>query len=100
MGSATVQALAATTKVLDTAAGVDLAVAGELFAAARALGVEPARPPAQRNGAGVFGALIASTGNIAGAAAPAASALAPDIKRPGYHLSRCASPPLHSRAVC
>ncbi|MFH8250882.1 F0F1 ATP synthase subunit delta [Microbacterium sp. B2969] len=38
MGSATTQALAATTAALDGAAGIDLAVAGELFAAARALG--------------------------------------------------------------
>lgn len=46
------------------------------------------RPPHTRNGAGVFGPLIASTGNIAGAAAPNNAALAPSIKRPGYHLSR------------
>ncbi|KII84961.1 hypothetical protein PLICRDRAFT_349447 [Plicaturopsis crispa FD-325 SS-3] len=38
--------------------------------------------------AGVLGALIASTGNISGVAAPTASTLAPNIKRPGYHLSR------------
>jgi len=38
MGSATTQALAATTKALDAASGVDLDVAGELFAAARAVG--------------------------------------------------------------
>ncbi|KAJ6535102.1 hypothetical protein B0H19DRAFT_438018 [Mycena capillaripes] len=41
-----------------------------------------------RNSAGVLGALIASTGNISGAAAPVHSQLAPNIKRPGYHLSR------------
>ncbi|KAG9081112.1 hypothetical protein FRC06_005813, partial [Ceratobasidium sp. 370] len=46
------------------------------------------RPAAARSGAGVFGGLIASTGNIAGAAAPAASTLGPETKRPGYHLSR------------
>jgi F-type H+-transporting ATPase subunit delta len=38
MGSATTQALAATTTALDAASGVDLDVAGELFAAARAVG--------------------------------------------------------------
>ncbi|MCC2033536.1 F0F1 ATP synthase subunit delta [Microbacterium allomyrinae] len=38
MGSATTQAVAATTKALDAASGVDLDVAGELFAAARAVG--------------------------------------------------------------
>ncbi|KAG8764177.1 hypothetical protein FRC12_008242 [Ceratobasidium sp. 428] len=46
------------------------------------------RPAAARSAAGVFGGLIASTGNIAGAAAPAASTLGPEAKRPGYHLSR------------
>ncbi|MGA7149568.1 MAG: F0F1 ATP synthase subunit delta, partial [Microbacterium sp.] len=38
MGSATTQALAATTKALDAASGIDLDVAGELFAAAHAVG--------------------------------------------------------------
>jgi F-type H+-transporting ATPase subunit delta len=38
MGSATTQALTKTTAALDAAVGVDLSVAGELFAAARALG--------------------------------------------------------------
>ncbi|KAF8597700.1 DUF1212-domain-containing protein [Ceratobasidium sp. AG-I] len=46
------------------------------------------RPAAARSAAGVFGGLIASTGNISGAAAPAASTLAPSAERPGYHLSR------------
>ncbi|QRW10061.1 pheromone-regulated membrane protein [Ceratobasidium sp. AG-Ba] len=46
------------------------------------------RPAAARSGAGVFGGLIASTGNISGAAAPAASTLGAEAKRPGYHLSR------------
>ncbi|CAE6488452.1 unnamed protein product [Rhizoctonia solani] len=46
------------------------------------------RPAAARSGAGVFGGLIASTGNITGAATPAASALGAEAKRPGYHLSR------------
>ncbi|MEU1972375.1 F0F1 ATP synthase subunit delta [Microbacterium sp. NPDC019599] len=41
MGSATTQALVETTAALDRAAGVDLTVAGELFAAARALGDSP-----------------------------------------------------------
>jgi F-type H+-transporting ATPase subunit delta len=38
MGSATTQALAATTTALDASSGVDLDVAGELFAVARAVG--------------------------------------------------------------
>ncbi|KAJ7760897.1 DUF1212-domain-containing protein [Mycena maculata] len=46
------------------------------------------KPQKTRNGAGVVGALIASTGNISGAAAPTSSQLAPNIKRTGYHLSR------------
>ena len=46
------------------------------------------RPPQARNGGGVFGALIASTGNVSGVAAPQASTLQPNVKRPGYHLSR------------
>lgn len=37
---------------------------------------------------GVFGPLIASTGNLSGAAAPSSSQLQPNIRRPGYHLSR------------
>lgn len=41
MGSATTQALEATTTALGAAQGVDLAVAGELFAAARAVGDSP-----------------------------------------------------------
>jgi hypothetical protein len=41
----------------------------------------PSKKP--RNGAGVLGALIASTGNISGVAAPVPSQLAPNIKRPG-----------------
>ncbi|KAI0086031.1 hypothetical protein BDY19DRAFT_375413 [Irpex rosettiformis] len=46
------------------------------------------RPPSARNGAGVFGALVASTANLSGPAAPTSSSLAPSVKRPGYHLSR------------
>ncbi|KDQ51772.1 hypothetical protein JAAARDRAFT_40801 [Jaapia argillacea MUCL 33604] len=46
------------------------------------------RPAQHRNAGGVIGSLIASTGNISGAAAPTNSTLAPNIKRPGYHLSR------------
>ncbi|KAL1674247.1 hypothetical protein EV122DRAFT_221048 [Schizophyllum commune] len=44
--------------------------------------------PSERAGGGVFANLIASTGNISGAAAPVPSSLAPSLKRPGYHLSR------------
>ncbi|PIL34619.1 hypothetical protein GSI_03398 [Ganoderma sinense ZZ0214-1] len=46
------------------------------------------RPPKSRGGAGVFGPLIAGTNNITGVAAPMSATVAPDLKRPGYHLSR------------
>ncbi|PPQ84955.1 hypothetical protein CVT25_004468 [Psilocybe cyanescens] len=46
------------------------------------------RPSTARSGAGVFGPLIVSTGNLAGVAAPQASQLQPNVKRPGYKLSR------------
>ncbi|KAJ8078940.1 pheromone-regulated protein prm10 [Marasmius tenuissimus] len=46
------------------------------------------RPAQARNAGGVIGPLIASTANISGAAAPANSRIAPNPKRPGYHLSR------------
>ncbi|KAH9475044.1 Pheromone-regulated membrane protein 10 [Psilocybe cubensis] len=46
------------------------------------------RPSTARSGAGVFGPLIVSAGNLAGVAAPQASQLQPNVKRPGYKLSR------------
>ncbi|EJC99465.1 uncharacterized protein FOMMEDRAFT_31180 [Fomitiporia mediterranea MF3/22] len=51
------------------------------------LGSDPL-PSGARNAGGVFGSLIASTGNITGVAAPVPSRIAPDPKRPGFHLSR------------
>lgn len=48
-------------------------------------------PPLETD-AGVFGALIASTGNLIGPAAPTPSSLAPSLKRPGYNLSRSVPP--------
>jgi hypothetical protein len=56
------------------------------------------RPKAARSGAGVFGALIQNTGNLSGAATPAASTLAPAAKRPGYQLSRYSLPDVTSEA--
>ena len=56
----------------------------------KALHLPETRPPRERNAAGVWGSLITSTtGTLVGAAAPTHSSIAPDIKRPGYHLSRC-----------
>ncbi|KAI0034665.1 hypothetical protein K488DRAFT_77075 [Vararia minispora EC-137] len=46
------------------------------------------RPAKARSGAGVLGPLIATTAGAASAAAPTASTIVPDVKRPGYHLSR------------
>ena len=46
------------------------------------------RPAAARSAGGVFGPLIASTGNLTGVAAPQSSRLQPNLKRPGYKLSR------------
>lgn len=46
------------------------------------------RPKAARSGAGVMGALMQSTGNLTGAAAPHLSTVGPAAKRSGYRLSR------------
>jgi hypothetical protein len=55
----------------------------------KALHLPDSRPRRERNAAGVWGPFIASTsGTLVGAAAPTHSAIAPDVKRPGYHLSR------------
>ncbi|KAM0746733.1 DUF1212-domain-containing protein [Meredithblackwellia eburnea MCA 4105] len=62
----------------------------------RAVGIEHetsnSRPEAARSGAGVFGGLMLSTGNIASIASPTATSLAPEASRPGYHLSRYSAP--------
>lgn len=51
------------------------------------LGMVP-RPAQARSGAGVFGPLIAATGSLAGVASPHRATLQPNLKRPGYGLSR------------
>jgi hypothetical protein len=56
----------------------------------KVLHLPESRPRRERNAAGVWGPFIASTsGTFVGAAAPTHSAIAPDVKRPGYRLSRC-----------
>ncbi|CCA66429.1 hypothetical protein PIIN_00115 [Serendipita indica DSM 11827] len=45
-------------------------------------------PEEAGTGAGVFGPLVAATGNLASVAAPTNASLAPDLTRPGYRLSR------------
>lgn len=54
------------------------------------------RPDAARSNAGVFGGLMLGANNIAGIATPAATSIAPEIDRPGYHLSRYTSPQVPS----
>jgi hypothetical protein len=67
------------------------AVSGRRLAtASKALHLPELRPRRERNAAGVWGSLITSTtGTLVGATAPTHSTIAPDVERPGYHLSRC-----------
>ena len=70
---------------------LDLASASgkRVATASKALYVPEPRPRRERNAAGVWGLLIASTmGTFVGAAAPTHSTIAPDVKRAGYRLSR------------
>ena len=70
---------------------LDLASASgrRLATASKALHLPESRPRRERNAAGVWGPLIASTtGALVGAAAPTHSTIAPDVKRSGYHVSR------------
>lgn len=57
---------------------------------------EKDRPKAARNGAGVFGALVQNTNNLAGYAAPHNASLAPAANRPGYQLSRYSAPDVNA----
>ncbi|KIK67157.1 hypothetical protein GYMLUDRAFT_37206 [Collybiopsis luxurians FD-317 M1] len=59
-----------------------------ISSARKLLGLGTHRPPQSRNAGGVFGSLIASTGNISGAAAPVPSTVAPNVDRPGFNLTR------------
>ena len=52
------------------------------------------RPTAARSAGGVFGGLIATTGNIMGVATPVAASVAPNAKKSGFHLSRYVYTPL------
>ncbi|KAJ7279399.1 hypothetical protein C8J57DRAFT_1058947 [Mycena rebaudengoi] len=65
--------------------GISTPVSSSTRAASKQISPVPAKGAC---GWWVVGALIASTANISGAAAPMASTLAPNMKRPGYHLSR------------
>ncbi|KAL1412922.1 pheromone-regulated protein prm10 [Vanrija albida] len=46
------------------------------------------RPKASRSGAGVFGALVQTSGAIGAAAVPTSATLMPAAKKHGYHLNR------------
>jgi hypothetical protein len=50
--------------------------------------VHGGRPKAAQNAGGVFGSLIATSGNLTGPAAPVPSTIGPDVKRKGFGLSR------------
>ncbi|TXT13524.1 hypothetical protein VHUM_00891 [Vanrija humicola] len=50
------------------------------------------RPKNARSGAGVFGALVQSSGAIGAAAAPSSATLMPAAKKHGYHLNRATLP--------
>ncbi|GAA6058998.1 hypothetical protein JCM10212_001708 [Sporobolomyces blumeae] len=52
------------------------------------------RPDAAKSSAGVFGGLMLGANNLAGIATPSANTIAPEIDRPGYHVSRYSSPQL------
>lgn len=52
------------------------------------LGTRVGRPKAATNAGGVFGSLIATSGNLTGPAAPAPSTIGPNVKRKGFGLSR------------
>lgn len=60
----------------------------EGIALPRVLAVGDHRPSQARNAGGVFGTLIASTGNLSGVAAPGPSQIAPNPSKPGFHISR------------
>ena len=65
-------------------------------------GIESAldeRPKAARNGAGVFGALVATTGNLIGAVSPQHAQLGPNPKRPGFSLDRYLLPEMNAKTL-
>ncbi|ETS61477.1 hypothetical protein PaG_04515 [Moesziomyces aphidis] len=65
-------------------------------------GIESAldeRPKAARSGAGVFGALVATTGNLVGAVSPQHAQLGPNPKRPGWSLDRYLLPEMNAKTL-
>ncbi|PWZ00952.1 DUF1212-domain-containing protein [Testicularia cyperi] len=57
------------------------------------------RPKAARSGAGVFGALVATTGNLVGACSPQHAQLGPNPKRPGFSLDRYLLPEMNAKTL-
>ncbi|EST08120.1 protein of unknown function DUF3815 [Kalmanozyma brasiliensis GHG001] len=57
------------------------------------------RPKAARSDAGVFGALVATTGNLIGAVSPQHAQLGPNPKRPGYSLDRYLLPEMTAKTL-
>lgn len=57
------------------------------------------RPKAARSGAGVFGALVATTGNLVGAVSPQHAQLGPNPKRPGFSLDRYLLPEMNAKTL-
>ena len=57
------------------------------------------RPKAARSSAGVFGGLIATTGNLIGAVSPLHAQLGPNPKRPGYTLDRYLLPEMNAKTL-
>lgn len=65
-------------------------------------GIESAldeRPKAARSAAGVFGALVATTGNLVGAVSPQHAQLGPNPKRPGFSLDRYLLPEMDAKTL-
>ncbi|EPQ27914.1 uncharacterized protein PFL1_04658 [Pseudozyma flocculosa PF-1] len=82
-------------KVINTSSKVVKGVANE----AGFEDVMDERPKAARSGAGVFGALVATTGNLIGAVSPAHAQLGPNPKRPGYTLDRYLLPEMNAKTL-
>lgn len=57
------------------------------------------RPKSARSSAGVFGALVATTGNLIGAVSPHHAQIGPNPKRPGYTLDRYLLPEMNAKTL-
>lgn len=57
------------------------------------------RPKSARSSAGVFGALVATTGNLIGAVSPHHAQIGPNPKRAGYTLDRYLLPEMNAKTL-